>query len=113
MAWSLLHLSSPARVHALLVRLGACFTPLETPRQAQCLARRLSAHGTCLSRSLTIAARMPIADVVIGVQPRTGAHLLAHAWVEVAGVPLDASQPAGEVIARLCGSRSVGGASIP
>jgi len=53
-----------------------------------------------LSRSLTIAARTPGAEVVIavrGLEPR----LSAHAWVEVGGTALRAADVEGKEIGRL------------
>ncbi len=47
-------------------------------------AMRIARAGTCLSRALTVAARLPGAEVVIGVAPP--AHFAAHAWVETGGV---------------------------
>jgi hypothetical protein len=51
---------------------------------------------------------VPSADVVIGVMPRGGA-LLAHAWIEMNGEPLDPAQVTGAEIARLRGRLSFGG----
>lgn len=44
--------------------------------------RKLRGQGTCLSRAFAVAARLPGAEVVIGVNPRLGPPLRAHAWVE-------------------------------
>jgi hypothetical protein len=65
----------------------------------------LAARGTCLSRSLTVAACFSDADVVIGVDPRRSMQLSGHAWVEVNGVPLGGQDAVGsyEELARLRG----------
>lgn len=70
------------------------------------MASMLAGHGTCLSRSLAIAARMPDAEVVIGVAPGGASPLFAHAWVEMNGTPLDPTEVAGSVIARLPARRT-------
>jgi hypothetical protein len=106
-AWSLLRARcSPLAAHRVLVRAGSWLPSVESPEEARALARSLVRHGTCLSRSLTLAARAPSADVVIGVSPRVGAPLHAHAWIEMNGVPIDPADVSGEVIARLRGPRS-------
>jgi hypothetical protein len=106
LAHSLLRVCSPLRAHALLVRIGALFPELRTPDEARLAFQGLSGRGTCLSRALAIAARAPTADVVIGVSPRGNAPLLAHAWIEMDGLPLDPSEVVGTAIARLGGPRS-------
>jgi hypothetical protein len=106
LAQGLLRVGSPIRTHQLLVRLGRLFPQLETAADACRVARRLAGHGTCLSRALVIAARAPTADVVIGAAPAPNASILAHAWIEMGGVPIDAHEVAGEVLARLHGPES-------
>ncbi len=59
--------------------------------------------GSCLTRSMTVAARLAGASVVIGV-PRPGNEFQAHAWVEQDGRPLLASDPRGDEIARFASS---------
>lgn len=105
-AWTLLHVSAPARAHQILVRLGAWLPEIRTPDEARRVARTLASHGTCLSRSFAIAARAPSADVVIGVAPRPNAPLLAHAWIEMDGNPVDPSEVMGKAIGRLRGRRA-------
>jgi len=39
-------------------------------------------HGTCLSRAIAVAARLPAADVVIGSRRSADGKAFAHAWVE-------------------------------
>jgi hypothetical protein len=106
LARGLLRVCSPLRAHWILVRLGQLLPEIETAADARRVARRIAGHGTCLSRSLAIASRAPTADVVIGVAPAPGAPLLAHAWIEMGGAPLEAQDMAGDVIARLHGPRA-------
>jgi|HubBroStandDraft_2_1064218.scaffolds.fasta_scaffold547641_2 hypothetical protein len=106
-AWSLLRARcSPLTTHMILRRAGAWLPVIESPDQARVVARSLLRHGTCLSRSLALAARAPSADVVIGVSPRQDAPLHAHAWIEMNGAPLEPTDVAGEEIARLRGRGS-------
>jgi hypothetical protein len=53
-----------------------------TMREASHALEELGGTGTCLSRSLTVASRLHGAEVVIGVNPRLGAGLFAHAWLK-------------------------------
>jgi hypothetical protein len=50
--------------------------------EASDAALTLERSGSCLSRSLAIASRLPGARVVIGADPRWTARFTAHAWVE-------------------------------
>ena len=109
-AWSLLRARfSPVTTHTLLVRAGAWLPTIDSPEEARVVARSLLRHGTCLNRSLALAARAPTADVVIGVTPRKQAPLLAHAWIEMGGAPIDATDVSGAEIARLRGPASATG----
>ncbi len=101
LARTLLRVCAPIRAHAILLRVGARLPALRTPEQARRVVASLVPRGTCLSRSLTVAARTPGAEVVIGVAPRERRALHAHAWIEMDGVPLDAAEVSGAVIARL------------
>jgi len=109
-AWSLLRGAgwSPHTTHKVLVRAGTWLPQIKSPDEARVVARSLVRHGTCLSRSLALAARAPSADVVIGVcPPGPGpAPLQAHAWIEMNGAPIDPGDVSGEEIARLRGPRS-------
>jgi hypothetical protein len=97
----LIRLVAPQRAHRILVRLGGLLPPHGTRDAVVRAERRIRSKGTCLTRSLTVAARSPNADLVIGVLPPEGRTLIAHAWLEVGGAPLDASDVAGVEIARL------------
>jgi hypothetical protein len=105
-ARGLLAACPPARAHAVLLRIGARFPPIETADEARRTLRFLARYGTCLTRSLAVAARIPRADVVIGVAPRKDAPLFAHAWVEMDGMAVDPADVAGAIIARLHGPQS-------
>jgi hypothetical protein len=91
-----------------MVSVGAWFPTLKTLEDARRVARSLGRSGSCLSRSLAVASRLPTADVVIGVHSGEAEPLFAHAWIEMNGVPVDPSEVAGKVIARLYGRRSSG-----
>jgi hypothetical protein len=80
LAYGALRVLGPERARRGVGRLGALLPKLDVEQ-----ARRRHAslrRGTCLSRAIAIAARVPGARVVIGVGP--GVPLEAHAWV-VAG----------------------------
>ncbi len=53
--------------------------------------------GTCLSRAMTTASRLPGSAVSIGVRNEAG-RIHAHAWVTIAGAPLVEASPSGTVI---------------
>lgn len=98
----LLRVCSPKHAYSIVVKVGGLLPPLPGgPEALRRAAIRLGPRGTCLSRALTMAARVPEADLVIGVLPRVGQRLFAHAWVELAGKPIDPSDVAGGEIARL------------
>jgi hypothetical protein len=103
----LLRLCSPQRAHALLVGIGALLPPRAQRSEIRRAAWRLRRRGTCLSRSLALAARIPDAEIVIGVAPRTDALFFAHAWLELHGEAIDPSDREGSEIARLRPPRSV------
>ena len=100
MARLLLRFSSPGRAHELLGRVGALLPP-HADRGELLRARARLRHGTCLSRSLALAARAPQADLVIGVTSGPNSPMSAHAWLELSGEPIDPSDVAGSEIARI------------
>ena len=99
----LLRFLSPVRAYSCLSRVASFLPPHARTADARRAGARIRGRGTCLTRALTVAARSPDAELVIGVVPRPGQLLFAHAWVEVAGEPLDASEVLGTEIARLRG----------
>lgn len=103
LARMLLRACSPEQAHALLLRIGCRFPAHLAPSDVRVAANRLSTRGTCFSRALALAARTPASEVVIGVDLRPGNQLRAHAWLEIAGKPLEGSEPSGVEIARLRG----------
>jgi hypothetical protein len=86
-----LRLCPPLHAKALVDRIGAHLAPLHGPEAARAAVRELSPAGTCLSRAVTIAARVRGADVVIGFDAWNGARGSAHAWLEIEGVRVDTS----------------------
>ncbi len=97
-AYASLRMLPPRDAHAFVVRAGSLLPQRRSPESVRSAASRLR-RGTCLSRALTITARAPGSEVVIGVSPPSAFD--AHAWVELAGVPLDAADPRGAEIVRL------------
>jgi hypothetical protein len=84
-----LRVRSPLQAKALLDRVGRLFPPLRGVESASEAAQTLFSSGSCLSRAMTIAAAVPGAEVVIGVDAWSAARLTAHAWVELDGVRVD------------------------
>lgn len=105
-ARTMLRAYPPLRAHRLLTRVGRWLPTIKTPEEARRVSWSLRRYGNCLSRSLAVAARAPTADVAIGVAPAGRSPLLAHAWIEMGGVPIDPSDVAGAVIARIPGRQS-------
>src|ERR1700704_603630 len=95
----LLRICSPARTYAVVTRVGALLPQHRTRTEVCYAANRVRRRGTCLSRALAVAARGPHVEMVIGVTPRIGDPLFAHAWLELAGEPIDPSDVAGHEIA--------------
>ncbi len=78
--------------------IGSFLRPIDFDEAAS-LSRRLRG-GSCLSRALVIACRMPGAEVVIGANRIPGTPLSAHAWVEARGRQIGLDEPRAE-LARL------------
>jgi hypothetical protein len=76
---------------ALVDRVARRFPVLRGASQAEAALRELQPGGSCLSRAVTVAAMLPGAEIVIGVDPWGSANLVAHAWLEVDGVRVDTS----------------------
>src|SRR5215472_15366680 len=75
----------PLLARRVVVRFARLLPPVYDELVARELAELLDRSGTCLSRAITLAARMPKAEVVIGVNPGAPRPYFAHAWVEVGG----------------------------
>jgi hypothetical protein len=98
LAYLSLVVAPPLRAKIWVERAAAIFPRITTIGDARRLCRRLGARGTCLSRSLAVAARCPGSQVVIGVfrpqrskehqTPFAPRSVGAHAWVEIGGVAL-------------------------
>jgi hypothetical protein len=98
----LLRLVTPIQAHSVLRTIGTLLPKRRGRDNIRSAAIRLKRRGTCLSRALALSARSPDADVVIGVLPPGRRQLaLAHAWLELEGAPIDASEVVGVEIARL------------
>ena len=76
--------------------LGRVVPPLADETRARRSLRTLRG-GTCLTRSLATAARLRGSQVALGVRRDKGT-FLAHAWVMVAGAPLERGDSVGAVI---------------
>jgi hypothetical protein len=90
-----LRLSPPLRAKRVVDRVGQAMGKMDTADAREVL-RSLGGSGTCLTRSLAVAARLTGAEIVILAAPVSYARgglseagdpaLFAHAWVEHAGV---------------------------
>ena len=101
---ALLRTLPPLKARAVVMHLGSVLPQLTSAAEVRRAAERLRVGGSCLSRSLAIAARSPSSAVVIGVEPRPGG-VDAHAWLEVDGENMDTSGRSWTEIARLAGDR--------
>jgi hypothetical protein len=101
----LLRLYTPQRACVILERFGRLFPPYREHSDVLRAALRIGRRGTCLSRSLAIAARAREAELVIGVGRTTGGPFLAHAWLELSGAVVDPTRGIGVPFERLCRGR--------
>jgi hypothetical protein len=83
---------SPVAAKQIVDRLGRAMRPFRSVEEALEAHEILRGRGACLTRALAVASRAPGAEVVIGVNPRQSAHLVAHAWIEVGGVTIGERQ---------------------
>ena len=102
-AWGLLRVLPPRRAFRWTARIAAALPTIREDEAARSIAGALDSRGTCLSRSLTVAARLRDAEVVIAVDASSlcghGAAFAAHAWVESHGAPLRPTDViAGEIV---------------
>ncbi len=95
-----LRLASPLRAKRIVDAVGRRM-PRLLAHEARAVANAIDSRGTCLSRAMTVAAMVPGAAVVIGVDPLARRPLFGHAWVELAGQPLRPGDVDGFEIARL------------
>jgi hypothetical protein len=72
-------LEAKRRLHAL----GSLLGPVDLDEAESALGRLRG--GSCLSRALATASRIPGSEVVIGTRRTPGLPLRAHAWIEVKG----------------------------
>jgi hypothetical protein len=105
-----LRVRPPLRAKALVDRIGDRLPGLHGVEDAKAAVRALFPAGSCLSRALTIAATLPGAEVVIGVDPWSAAQVSAHAWLEIEDVRVDTTPYTGsqlpDELARLPLKRS-------
>jgi hypothetical protein len=85
-----LRLASPPRAIRLVRNAAWISRPLGDLAQARAAEDVLRGSGSCLTRSVTIAARLSGSEVVIGADRWSSRSALdAHAWVELDGERLD------------------------
>jgi Transglutaminase-like superfamily len=99
--------SSPNAAKRIVDAMGRLLPPLSVDEAIR-VAYALEGAGTCLTRALTLAARLPGSSVVIGADgPGSAEHrFAAHAWVETGGRVVSATAPSRHEIARLYARRS-------
>jgi hypothetical protein len=78
-----LRVQSPLAARRTVARLGSLLRPFADADEARAAGESLMRGGTCLSRSLAVAARLPGSSVVIGVDVWRSARMSAHAWVQM------------------------------
>ena len=106
-----LRVRPPLEAKALVERIASHLPALRGVQSARDAVVTLFPAGSCLTRAVTIAAALPGADVVIGVDVWNAAQVTAHAWLEIDGVrvdtrPGDAQLP--DELTRLTSSASNG-----
>lgn len=95
--------SSPARARAAVGFFARHLRPLDVGASRH-VAALLEPMGSCLTRALVVASRLPNSAIVIGIE-RESDRLDAHAWVEVDGTPLRQSDVWGHRLASWMTSR--------
>ena len=93
-------LTSPRRAKSLADRVAAMLPPLRGLADAKIAMKVLGNSGTCLTRALAVASRLPGAEIVIGVDPTVKPIPAAHAWVEFRGIVIETAPPTGDGAAR-------------
>jgi len=120
LAYVSLRVRTPLQAKVDVERVAAIYPQLRTVNEALRVLQRLRHGGSCLSRSLSIAARFPDAQVVIGVMPPAirgrpsvgmrRRRVEAHAWVDVRGVILRDDSGSGWVeLGRMDAAQTGGG----
>jgi len=92
-------LTSPLQAKLASDAVAAMLPPLRGAAEAEAAMKWLGDSGTCLTRALAVASRLPEAEIVIGVDPSRRLVSFAHAWVEFKGrkietVPIETAAPA-------------------
>jgi hypothetical protein len=91
-----LRVGSPRQAKAWTKKAARLWPDISSVEAAEAAIARLGGRGTCLTRSMAIAARCPEAFVVIGVwRGRTCGRVSsvpAHAWIEMRGAPLGSAE---------------------
>jgi hypothetical protein len=75
----------PARAKAIVCAIGRLLPAYPDTEAAARATSLLGRRGTCLTRSLAIAARLRGAEIVIGTRNPRVPPFAAHAWVEIRG----------------------------
>jgi len=88
-AWLALRVLPPLRAKSVIDRIARAAQPFPSEDDARAAAHALGWAGTCLSRCLAVASRLPGSDVLIGIDPSCSGRFRAHAWIEVHGRPLE------------------------
>lgn len=89
LARAALRIRPPLAAKALVDRIARRFPSLDGVDDARAAVRELFPSGSCLSRAMTIAAALPGAEVVIGVDAWRATQLSAHAWLQIDDVNVD------------------------
>ncbi len=85
--WVAVRAGDVERAKAVAIH-GARLVPDLDASSARRMLHELARVGTCLSRSLAVAARLPRSEVAFGFDPADAPHFRPHAWVLVDGTPL-------------------------
>jgi hypothetical protein len=85
LAHAAVRLRPPERARGLVCAVARLLPALPDLESADAAVDALGDAGTCLSRSLTVAARLPGAEVVIATTDPSAGPFGAHAWVEACG----------------------------
>jgi hypothetical protein len=98
-----LRLQAPLSAKVTVDRIARRLPPLGRS-DAQTAMEEIARSGSCLSRALAVGARLPGAEVVIGLDTQLSARPAGHAWIELDGSRIDAGTTSmflGEEIGRL------------